>query len=58
VVPLEDACWKSAIPELLADPELMEQLHTAGYAHAAAHSWQRTGERLLDIFEEAVGMQR
>ncbi|MHB0938900.1 MAG: glycosyltransferase family 4 protein [Armatimonadota bacterium] len=54
ILPLHDHRWEAEIPELLGQPERLAAMRRAGLAWAAAHSWERTAERLLEIFEEAA----
>jgi glycosyltransferase involved in cell wall biosynthesis len=44
-----------AIENLLSDPERARRLGERGRERAAGFSWDRAAERLLQIFEEAVG---
>jgi len=55
VIPLEDALWQAEIPTLLRYPARLATMRVAGHAHAAAHSWRRSAEHLLTVFEEAAG---
>jgi alpha-1,3-rhamnosyl/mannosyltransferase len=54
VMPLDGVLWRAEIPTLLAYPDRLAAMREAGRAHAAAHPWKRTGERLLQTFEEAT----
>jgi len=54
VLPLRDSRWESEIPALLRRPDRLSALATAGRAWAAAHTWQRAAEGLLESFERAA----
>jgi glycosyltransferase involved in cell wall biosynthesis len=54
VLPLDDARWRTEIPALLRRPDRLAALREAGRAWAAAHTWRRTAEDLLALFEEAA----
>jgi len=54
ILPLRNERWEAEIPELLDRPERLAAMRRAGQAWAAAHTWERTAERLLEVFEEAV----
>jgi glycosyltransferase involved in cell wall biosynthesis len=53
VVPLEGVLWRAEIPTLLRHPERLDAMRMAGREWATAHPWHHTGERLLQLFEEA-----
>ena len=55
ILPLRDDRWQAEIPALLGQPEQLAAMRRAGLAWAGAHTWQRTAERLLEVFEEAAG---
>ncbi len=55
VLPLDDARWAAEIPALLAQPDRLAALRTAGHTRAAACTWRRCAETLLDVFAEAAG---
>ena len=46
----EPADHARAVLDLLADPDRMAAMRTAGLADAAASSWERTVDRLLDAY--------
>jgi D-inositol-3-phosphate glycosyltransferase len=50
----ETADWSAAIGSLLADPARREALSRRAIAHAAGFSWDRTTDRLVDVYAEAV----
>lgn len=53
VIPLEDYLWRAEIPVLLAHPDRLDAMRAAGRHWAAAHTWERTGEQLLQVLETA-----
>jgi glycosyltransferase involved in cell wall biosynthesis len=57
ILPLQDERWMAEIPELLDQPERLAAMRNAGLAWAAAHTWEHTAARLLEIFEEAARMK-
>jgi len=56
ILPLHDERWETEIPHLLYQPERLAAMRAAGPPWAAAHTWDRTAERLLEVFEEASRM--
>jgi len=58
ILPLRDERWSTAIPSLLQHTERLAAMRAAGIAWAEAHTWRRTGERLLEIFDAAVDRHR
>lgn len=54
VIPLEDYLWRAEIPVLLAHPDRLEAMRVVGQHWAAAHTWERTGEQLLQVLEAAT----
>lgn len=50
-----ESALAEAIEQLLADPGRARRLGERGLERAAAFSWDRAAERLLEIFEEALG---
>jgi alpha-1,3-rhamnosyl/mannosyltransferase len=54
VIPLERVLWQAEIPTLLNHPDRLQALREAGRVRAAEFPWPRAGERLFEIFEEAV----
>jgi|GEM_PF-509387 len=54
IIPLLDERWIAEIPALLNQPARLAAMREAGKAWAAAHTWEHTAERLLEIFAEAV----
>jgi glycosyltransferase involved in cell wall biosynthesis len=54
VPPGDTAALSGAIRSLLEDPARADQLRTAGFARAAAMTWDETAERTLGVLERAA----
>ena len=54
----DPAEWARVLDGLLATPALRERLAAGAVAHASAFSWDRTAERLLAVYREAVTANR
>ncbi|HEX2948878.1 MAG TPA: glycosyltransferase family 1 protein [Armatimonadota bacterium] len=53
VVPLEDCLWQAEIPTLLRHPDRLQTMRQTGKQWAREHTWKRTGDQLMHIFEVA-----
>jgi D-inositol-3-phosphate glycosyltransferase len=50
--------WARAIGRLLSEPVRLSRLGRGAVAHAQAFSWDRTAERLLAVYRDAVAQNR
>lgn len=51
VLPLIDEIWEKEIPALLNDPKRLETMRIAGLERSHTMSWQKSGEKLLEVLE-------
>ena len=54
VDPLDEEALSEGLERLLADPGERQRRAAAGLRQAAEHSWERTAERTLAVYREAV----
>ena len=50
----ETAAWSAALEGLLDDPDRRAELSRLGVEHASAFSWERTTDRLLEVYTESM----
>lgn len=49
--------WSAAIESLIEDPDRRADLSRLGVEHASAFSWERTTDRLLEVYSESTFAQ-
>ncbi len=50
--------WADALGGLLSDADRREALSRKAVEHAAAYGWERTADRLLEVYRQAVSVRR
>jgi glycosyltransferase involved in cell wall biosynthesis len=53
--PCDEVSWSEEIVRLLSDSVLRGQLRDAGLKRAGEFSWERSADKLLEVFERAAG---
>ncbi|MEM9773274.1 MAG: glycosyltransferase family 1 protein, partial [Chloroflexota bacterium] len=52
--PDDPAAWAEAIAQVLQDSAVREEMISAGYAHAAAFSWETAAQQTLKIYSDVM----
>jgi glycosyltransferase involved in cell wall biosynthesis len=52
--PMEPSAWAAALTEVLGSEQRRDELSAAGRSRAAAFSWERTANTMLELYRDAA----